>query len=292
MRVGITYEQVAAVAESMQGDGKTPGIRAIREVIGGSPNTIHRFLIDWRASQPITTVAARVVPEDISASLLQWIDRAASQSRAEVSAKLVYTQSQMAELSDNYGVLEIERDSLTDQRDALAVDFKTLGKVAEQQSAQLADLNARIDREVKTAEAARVALARAQLSIDAHAAEIAALRSANAAESARLDAQTAARISAEKSAVIAEKSSAVLAAQLDAMTQRANKAEAEAEKIEVKFAALEQDLNSMRVHVQVQQNQLNAIAARESESKKSKPVPVAVEAKPAKVAKAAKVAKV
>jgi len=34
-REGITYEQVAAVADAMVGDGLNPTIRGIRETIGG-----------------------------------------------------------------------------------------------------------------------------------------------------------------------------------------------------------------------------------------------------------------
>ena len=41
-RQGITFEQVAAVADALAGEGQQPTIRAVRERLGetGSPNTI------------------------------------------------------------------------------------------------------------------------------------------------------------------------------------------------------------------------------------------------------------
>ncbi|MES2258948.1 MAG: DNA-binding protein [Pseudomonadota bacterium] len=51
-RTGITYEQVADVADALSGEGLVPTIRAVRERIGtGSPNTVQRHLLDWRAAR-------------------------------------------------------------------------------------------------------------------------------------------------------------------------------------------------------------------------------------------------
>ena len=51
-RQGITFEQVAAVADALAGEGQQPTIRAVREKLGdtGSPNTIHKHLTAWRAA--------------------------------------------------------------------------------------------------------------------------------------------------------------------------------------------------------------------------------------------------
>lgn len=51
MRSGITYDQVAAAAEKLVAEGKSPTIRALRDILGtGSPNTIHRHLSCWKAA--------------------------------------------------------------------------------------------------------------------------------------------------------------------------------------------------------------------------------------------------
>ena len=54
-RPGISYEQVATVADALVGQGEKPSIQRIRERLGtGSPNTIHRHLKTWRAAQAPT----------------------------------------------------------------------------------------------------------------------------------------------------------------------------------------------------------------------------------------------
>ena len=52
-RQGITFEQVAAVADALAGEGQQPTIRAVREKLGdtGSPNTIHKHLTAWREAR-------------------------------------------------------------------------------------------------------------------------------------------------------------------------------------------------------------------------------------------------
>ena len=45
-RIGVTSEQVSAVADALIGEGKQATIRAVRERLGdrGSPNTIQKHL--------------------------------------------------------------------------------------------------------------------------------------------------------------------------------------------------------------------------------------------------------
>ena len=59
-RQGITFEQVAAVADALAGEGQQPTIRAVRERLGdtGSPNTIHKHLAAWREARPVAAAAA------------------------------------------------------------------------------------------------------------------------------------------------------------------------------------------------------------------------------------------
>ena len=115
--------------------------------------------------------------------------------------------------------MEAERDTLAEQVTALTSERDTLAGKAAQQAADIAEQAQRIEREQQAAEGARVELAKAQLkaegqagTVQTQAAEIERLRQT-------LDTESKARIAAEQMA-------AVLSAKLEAMTDRATKAEA------------------------------------------------------------------
>ncbi|KJZ03183.1 mucin, partial [Halomonas sp. S2151] len=66
-RTGITYEQVATVADALVGQGEKPSIQRIREQLGtGSPNTIHRHLKAWRATQAPAERRAARLPDELA----------------------------------------------------------------------------------------------------------------------------------------------------------------------------------------------------------------------------------
>lgn len=223
-REGITFEQVAAAADALVGEGQQPTIRAVRERLNtGSPNTVHKHLTAWREARPVAAVAAPELPQALTAAIAAEIERAAAQARAEIEGRLVQAQGEAAELAAAGEAIEVERDALADQVAELARERDTLAGKAEQQAVDLADQAQRIEREQQAAESARVALATARLKIEAQAerqveqaAEIERLRTS-------LEASQQARTAAEQQA-------AVLAAKLDgAMAQLAQQGEAHAE---------------------------------------------------------------
>ena len=257
-RIGITYEQVSAVADAIIGEGSQPTINAVRDRIGtGSPNTVHRHLTAWRAARPQATVAAPELPASLTSAIAAEIERAAASARAEVESKLVQSQAEAAELANAGESLETERDELIEQVAELTTDRDTLAGKAEQQAADIKSQAERIEREQQAAEAARVDLAKAQLKIESsterlgeQTAEIERLRVA-------LDLESKARIASEQQA-------AVLSAKLESMTDRATKAEARTELAEKQSQQNAQELNSARNQVQAQQIALDT-AAREIE---------------------------
>ena len=257
-RIGITYEQVSAVADAIIGEGSQPTINAVRDRIGtGSPNTVHRHLTAWRAARPQATVAAPELPASLTSAIAAEIERAAASARAEVESKLVQSQAEAAELANAGESLETERDELIEQVAELTTDRDTLAGKAEQQAADIKSQSERIEREQQAAEAARVDLAKAQLKIESsterlgeQTAEIERLRVA-------LDLESKARIASEQQA-------AVLSAKLESMTDRATKAEARTELAEKQSQQNAQELNSARNQVQAQQIALDT-AAREIE---------------------------
>ena len=255
-RIGITFEQVAAAADALAGEGQQPTIRAVRERLGGtgSPNTIHKHLTAWREARPIAVAAAPELPQALAAAIAAEIERAAAAARGEIEGRLVQAQAEAVELAAAGETLETERDELATQVAALTTERDTLAGKAEQQAADLADQAQRIQREQQAAEAARVELATARLKIEAQVerqadqtVELGRLRTA-------LDVAQLGRTAAEQQA-------AVLAAKLEAASDRATRAEARAEQIEqqanktiqaydVARAAAAQDLRAAQAQAQ------------------------------------------
>ena len=212
-RAGVTFEQVAAVADALMGAGQLPTIRAVRERLGdtGSPNTIHKHLAAWRDARPVAAALAPELPAALTAAIAGEIERAAAQARGEVEGRLVQAQSEAADLAAEGEAMEAERDRLAEQVAELTRERDMVAGKAAQQAVELAEQGQRIEREQQAAEAARVDLAKAQLKAEAQtdrvqsqAIDIDRLR-------AGLDVEAKARVSAEQQA-------AVLAAKLEAMT--------------------------------------------------------------------------
>jgi len=274
-RPGVTFEQVAAVADAITGEGHQPTINAVRDRIGtGSPNTIHRHLTVWRAARPRATVAAPELPAALTAAIATEIERAASSARAEVETKLVQSQAEAVELANAGETLEAERDELTEQVAELTTERDTLAGKAEQQAMDIKAQAERIEREQQAAEAARVDLAKAQLKIESgserlveQTAEIERLRVV-------LDSESKARIAAEQQA-------AVLSAKLDSMTDRATKAESRLERVEKQSELIRQELDSVKNQVQARQSELSA-AGRELDASHNKVREARAEAKQAR----------
>ncbi|MBO2007085.1 DNA-binding protein [Serratia marcescens] len=131
-REGITFEQVAAAADALVGEGQQPTIRAIRERLGtGSPNTVHKHLTARREARPVAAAAAPELPQALTAAIAAEIERAAAQARAEIEGRLVQARGEAVELAAAGEVIEAERDALAEQVAELTRERDTLaGKAA------------------------------------------------------------------------------------------------------------------------------------------------------------------
>lgn len=233
-RDGITFEQVAAAADGLVGDGQQPTIRAVRERLGtGSPNTVHRHLVAWREARPQAAASAPDLPASLTAAIAAEIQQAAARARAEVESQLVRVQTEAGELASAGEVLEVERDelaesvgTLTSERDKEAATAAeraaTIERMGGEHAAEVARLAQAVEREQQAAEAARVELATLRLRIEGHAERQADQAKEIERLRAELDKQRTGRVEAEQHA-------AVVTARLDAMTDRATRAEARAE---------------------------------------------------------------
>lgn len=229
-RQGITFEQVAAIADAMVAEGQQPTIRAVRERLGtGSPNTIHKHLAAWRAARPAPTASAPELPQGLIAAIAAEIERAAAKARAEIEAQLAQARAEADELAEAGEKLEAERDGLARQVAELTRERDTLAGIAQQRAADLEEAQKRIEGERQAAEAARVEVATARVKIE----QLAERLKEQAAEIQRLRDALA---EAQQGRTTAEQRAAVLEARLEAAEARASRAEARIEQLEKEAA--------------------------------------------------------
>lgn len=215
----ITYEQVAAAADTMKAAGSKPTSRAIRERIGniGSMGTINKHLQAWRAGQERQIASALALPAALQRSILDFMGQELTSAKAALESDLAEQQQEAADLATEN---ERQAADIEDKADALTTLHAELAALQGRLGQMETDLVAAkddADRERKAAEAARTELAKALLRLEAMPrleADLAALR-------AELDKERQGRVAAEQQA-------AVLAAKLEAVADRATKAESTA----------------------------------------------------------------
>lgn len=264
----ITQEQVNAVADSIRAGGTKPTARAVREALGGgSMATVLKFLQAWQSRQVQAIETPIALPAGLQRSLVDWIGQEVATAKADLQADLVASQQANGDL-----IAESERQASTIELQAEALELAqaetaTLAGRLAQVDSDLARATDDVNGERQAAEQARTELAKAQLRLEALPrieAEVSRLR-------ADLE-----RVAAEK--VVAEQAAAVAIARLEAMTDRATKAEAANEKAEKQATAVAQELATARVQVQSQQVALNG-AAREIDDAKTQARDARAEAK-------------
>lgn len=209
-RDGITEKQVADAADALVAAKQQPTIRAIREALGtGSPNTVHRHLATWRKGR----IDIATTPSALSANLLgaiaQEIEQAAAQARADVSERLAQSETEALDLAKAGELLEQEMAELREQLATVTSERDALSGRASQQAEAIADLSRRNND------------------------EIARLREA-------IEKEMQGRIAAEQAAAVHD-------AKLEAMTDRAAKAEAKIEHAEKQSQHAIQELNNARI---------------------------------------------
>lgn len=270
----ISYEQVAAAADTMKATGSKPTSRAIRERIGniGSMGTINKHLQAWRFGQERQIADALALPPTVQRSILDFMGQELASAKAALESDLAEQQQEAADLATEN---ERQAADIEDKADALTTlhaELATLQGRLGQMETDLAAAKEDADRERKAAEAARIELAKALLRLEAMPrleADLATLR-------AELDKERQGRVSAEQQA-------AVLAAKLEAMSDRTAKAEAAVieataqankngetvflEAAKSTIANLTGKLDTMQAQIQRQVNELDA--ARQEAKKAS-----------------------
>lgn len=275
----ITYEQVAAAADTMKATGSKPTSRAIRERIGniGSMGTINKHLQAWRSGQERQIADALALPPTVQRSILDFMGQELASAKAALESDLAEQQQEAADLATENERQAADIDDKANALTTLHAELATLQGRLGQMETDLAAAKEDADRERKAAEVARIELVKALLRLEAMPrleADLATLR-------AELDKERQGRVSAEQQA-------AVLAAKLEATTDRATKAEtavieataqahkngetvfletAKVEAAKSTIANLTGKLDTMQAQIQRQVNELDA--ARQEAKKAS-----------------------
>ncbi len=238
----ITFEQVAVAADTIKAQGGKPNSRAVREVLGsGSMATVLKFLQQWQSGQVRQSAS-------IDDALDPLVIRAISnQITTRVQEATADTTARLADLQAEANIIINENERLASELEAQAAELVVLqGKYAELagRAQQLESEAARhltdLSNERQATEAARIALAKAELRLEAVPrieAEIVSVRAElllsqkHAAEQHEAAAVATARLEAE-------------VAQRKATEEQLVEARAEAKKFSEEAAALRGQMNA------------------------------------------------
>ncbi len=244
-RVGITKEQVHAAANQLLSQGVTPGINAVRAILGtGSNGTIQKFLREWADARPVQQAAAFTLPADLNDSFARVIERERAAAAAEAQEKRVHAEAQADTLADDVerleGELDAEREALaalTTERDQLNADLGAL-------RLELKQLELHLQGEQQAKNAAHLEVASGRVKLDAQAEQITTLTTALADAK-----QTAA--AAETAKREAEANRAALQVKADAEHARAEELARRLQHVEQQAAAATADARSANEEAKV-----------------------------------------
>ena len=180
-RIGVTYLEVAKAADELIARGTEPSIRLVRGELGdtGSYNTIQRHLAAWREARPAAVAAVAELSPSTTLAIAAEISQAAARARAEVEGQLLQARSEAQELADVGEQLELERDDLQSRLIEVTTDRDQRVAISQLQGVEIKDLQEAVERENAAAEAARTAVAKAEIKLEmamADRAEIIRLR--------------------------------------------------------------------------------------------------------------------
>lgn len=165
----ITFEQVAAAANTIKTQGGKATARAVRDVLGsGSMATVLKFLQQWQGGQVRqSSVIDDTLDPTIVRAISNQIATRVQEATAESMTRLVDLQAEADAL-----IVENERqagelDAQTTELSALQGLYAELTGRAQQLEADAARTAAELVVERRSTEAARVALAKAELRLEA-----------------------------------------------------------------------------------------------------------------------------
>jgi len=128
MPKGITAEQVYGVCDRLAAEGKVLTIRMIRQALGdtGSISTIWKHAANWRESKVPKPAANPNVPQEVSASIIAWVEQACGERIKALEDKVGQYQKSVAEKDEAIKSLQNEAERLKKEVDLLEREKKIL----------------------------------------------------------------------------------------------------------------------------------------------------------------------
>lgn len=165
----ITFEQVATIADSLASQGSKPTSRAVREILGtGSMATILKHLQQWGGSQQRQS---QVIDDTLDPAVLRAISNHIAD---KVQSATAAATAQLADQQAETETLIIENERQAAELEALTTAISTLQDQHNKQTGIVEQLTAEANRivnelaaERQAAETARIALAKAELRLEA-----------------------------------------------------------------------------------------------------------------------------
>lgn len=215
-RPGISFEIVAHAADTLVGRGEKPTIAAVRNEIGtGSPNTIHKHLTAWKATQAPAQRQTATLPDELAAALAQEIERQASAARADAEAIALDAQQTADQLAETGETLETENDDLRAKADQLSAERDEATRDCSEARQLVAEFREQVKHLETQRDDARQELAEARNRITT------LTEQRDQERTDRLDAQREAK-AADNARNEAERAKAVALAKLEAAQQQAD----------------------------------------------------------------------
>jgi colicin import membrane protein len=225
-RPGITYQEVAAAADSIIAAGDNPTIAKIRAELGtGSPNTIHRHLTAWRTTAPVKERKTPELPAALQEALVQEFERQAAEIRAELENTLVEAQTEASKLSEVGEQLEKDMTELRALNRNISDESQRLEALANERAKEIRKLETELTREREAAEETRIQLAQARNKVEAQEKQITAQQGRISTLEAYLDEANHVKVTAQQAAAVCEAKLESSKREIDQQTKRVEQLE-------------------------------------------------------------------
>jgi predicted nucleic acid-binding Zn-ribbon protein len=190
------------------------------------------------------------------------LERTAAAAKADVEARLVQAQSELAELAAGGEALEAERDGLEEEIVTLTRERDEQAGIIKQQADELAERAREIERERLAAETARVEQAKGALRTEALAERLVEQQQEQERLRADLEGEREARRQAEQRA-------AVLEARLGDCQERIRLAEQRSAQADERARTVEREQQRLTMQIQAQQAALDQTVREVEAAKKA-----------------------